>query len=115
MRQGITTKFFGPTNTKGSRIKAIARKRDKWGGEMSLIEPRNYGLETPDDHARVAKLLAAKLGWSGLYICGGKPADDGYMFVNAGDITPTMIAGHTLAKHPLGNEDRDWFYLPPKA
>lgn len=111
MRQGITTRYLGPTNSKGSRIKAIARKASSWGPEMSLAEPRAYRLNTEEDHTRVAHLLATKLGWSGLWIAGGKPEEDGNMYVNL-DVGP----GTDLHVHMsnLGSlvEGRDWFYVP---
>lgn len=103
--QGIWTKYIGPTNHKGARIKAIARVADGLGPEMSLTEPRAHGLDIDEDHARVAKLLAAKLGWAGLWHGGGRPDNVGNMYVNC---------AHAYAGAPIssiGREDRDWFYV----
>jgi hypothetical protein len=102
MRQGITTKFLGPTNSRGSRIKAIARKASSMGAEMSHTRPYQYeGAEK--EHALAAKELAEKLGWSGLWIGGGNVSEDGYVFVNL----PSVSAGPL----PYATEDVDWFVV----
>lgn len=116
MRQGITTRYLGPTNSRGSRIKAVARKASSWGPEMSLTEPRAYQLNTDEDHTRVAKLLAAKLGWDGLFIAGGKPEEDGNMYVNMG--VPEKVIAEMIALGDLdrmGKQDKDWFWVKEVA
>lgn len=109
MRQSITTKYLGPTNSKGARVKAIARKASFCGSEMSATVPFSYE-GTEQAHCAAAKACAEKLGWSGLWVGGGSLNEDGYVFVNM-PVTPSMIAGHTLAAHPLGIEGRDWFHI----
>lgn len=106
MRQSITTKYLGPTNARGSRIKAIARKRDALGKEMSLTEPYRYE-GTEQEHCRAAKLLAAKLGWSGLWVGGGNVDENGYVFVNIASVAPAAVASNMH-----GKEDADWFFIP---
>lgn len=115
MRQGITTRYHGPTNSKGSRVTATARKAKSYSDgsrepAMSLTDHWDHASNMDANHTRVAQLLAAKLGWSGLWIGGGCPDDSGYQYVNAG-LTPSMIAGHTLKDHPLGREGIDWFFV----
>jgi len=74
--QAIETKYFGPTNTKSSRIKATA-----WGGSATV--PYRCELNTGDNHKAAADFLIAKLGWSGTFAQGGNAkGDGGYYFVN---------------------------------
>jgi len=109
MRQGISTRYLGPTNSRGSRIKAIARKASSWGKEMS--HTRSYSYEGTDkEHTLAAKELATKLGWSGLWVGGGKPEEDGNQYVNIGE---DIWDNATLMPYQtLGKEDADWFYVP---
>lgn len=109
MRQGISTRYLGPTNSKGSRIKAIARKRGSLGSEMSLTRSFQY-RGTNDEHTLAAKELATKLGWGGLWIAGGKPEEDGNMYVNAGRIDREQAIAASMVLH-IG-EDQDWFFVP---
>lgn len=73
MYQAIITKYIGPTNTKGSRIKA----RSESG--HTLIVHYDDALNTEQNHRAAAMALAAKLDWKGTYHGGGIP--DGYAFV----------------------------------
>ncbi len=105
MRQAITTKFIGPTNNSGARVKAIARKRDSIGAEMSVTVPFSYS-GTDVDHATAAKACAAKFDWSGLWIAGGNVDGTGNVYVNL----PSSLPREDVAKE-LGVEGRDWFYV----
>lgn len=60
MRQAIQTKYLGPTDFKGARIKAFARAQQR-------TKPR-----------------AGRFGWTGEWIGGGLP-DSGYAFVQVED------------------------------
>ncbi|MGP1664345.1 MAG: hypothetical protein ACTS5I_00215 [Rhodanobacter sp.] len=55
--QAIQTRYLGPTNTRGSRVKAVC-------DAGSLIQSWNYSLDGPGNHRAVALALQAKLGWS---------------------------------------------------
>jgi hypothetical protein len=68
----ITTKFLGPRNFKGARIRATT------ASGKSLTIPYNYegGHQV---HATAALELARKLGWTGTLIEGG--TKDGMVFV----------------------------------
>lgn len=77
-RQAITTKYLGPTNTRGSRIKASA-----WAGSVTV--PYDDELDQMEAHAAAARALIEKLGWGGSWRGGGSPTGCGYVFVNAGD------------------------------
>lgn len=72
--QAITTKYIGPSNTRGSRIKATAA-----AGSVTI--PCDDALSIEGRHAKAAKALAMKFGWSGYYFQGGMPNDCGYAFV----------------------------------
>ncbi|MEZ2409844.1 hypothetical protein AB6806_23920 [Bosea sp. RCC_152_1] len=76
MRQAIVTKYLGPTNSRGSRIKATAS-----AGSVTI--PYSYDLRTEDAHAKAAKVLARKMGWAGHWHGGGTPEGTGYVFVNS--------------------------------
>jgi hypothetical protein len=72
--QAITTKYIGPSNVRGSRIKAYAA-----AGTVTIAYDDSLSIEKA--HAKAAKALAEKFGWSGFYYQGGLPDDRGYCFV----------------------------------
>ncbi len=74
MFQAITTKFLGPTNTRGSRIKATA-----FAGSVTV--EYDHGLNQADNHKAAAQKLAARLGWKGDWFAGGLPSEDGNAYV----------------------------------
>ena len=51
----ILTKYLGPTNTRGSRVKATS------GGGMSVVIAWDDELNIDENHAAAAAALAAKL------------------------------------------------------
>lgn len=55
--QAIRTKYIGPTNYRGSRIKAIAT-----AGSITLSWAHN--LNSDENHRSAALALATKLGWT---------------------------------------------------
>jgi hypothetical protein len=65
--QTITTKYLGPTNTLGSRIKAS-------GGGKSVTVPYDYGLGDTALHASAVTELNKKLKWYGT-LTGGYTSD----------------------------------------
>lgn len=70
--QSITTKFIGPSNTRGSRIKATT------AGGSTLTIP--YCHESGHgSHSKAAIALARKLGWTGTLVEGC--TKDGRVFV----------------------------------
>lgn len=74
--QAITTRYSGPTNTRGARINARA-----WAGRCSVAY--DHRLNPEQNHAAAAKKLAERFGWTGHYIQGGMPEGHGYCFVSA--------------------------------
>jgi hypothetical protein len=107
MQQSITTKYIGPSNSKGSRIKAIGRKRDGGLPELSRTISRDCALSIEANHALAAKHLAQDLGWKGLWIAGGNMDNTGYCYVCLeGSYTDGWID-----KYINGIEGRDWFLV----
>lgn len=106
MRQSITTRYIGPTNSRGSRIKAVARKRSASFPEQGLSVPYGYG-NTEEEHCKGAKALAEKLGWSGLWVGGGNEREDGYVFVSL----PGTYSRDWVQRFIPGTEGRDWFHI----
>ena len=73
--QAITTKYLGPTNTQGARIKATCE-----AGSITIPYP--HELSGQDVHAAAAMALVRKLGWGDYpksWIAGG--TKDGFVFV----------------------------------
>ena len=71
--QAITTKFIGPTNSLGPRIKATS------GGGHTLTVPVDDTVIVRLSHAKAALQLARKLGWEGTLIEGS--TKEGMVFV----------------------------------
>jgi hypothetical protein len=74
MRQAIETKFLGPTNSRGSRVKAYAQAG-------SVTVSWDHALDAFENHKAAALALAAKYAWDCTWIGGGKADDTGYVFV----------------------------------
>lgn len=74
MRQAITTKYLGPTNTKCARVKATcqgATKTLNWDHE----------LDPGANHEKAAKALAHDLNWDVNCELVAGAAVEGYVFV----------------------------------
>lgn len=56
MRQAIVTKYLGPTNTRGARVKATA-------DAGSVIIGWDHALNSDQNHTRAARKLAEHFGW----------------------------------------------------
>ena len=83
MYQAITTRYFGPGNVRGSRVKATS------GGGLSIALHWDDALNSVQNHALAAKTLAEKYDWHGAW-AGGALAD-GYAWVCLP--WPSLIAG----------------------
>ena len=77
MFQAITTRYLGPCNVLGSRVKASCE-----AGSVTLTW--NHALNTQKNHIAAAKALATKLEWYGYYVGGGMDhlSHRGYAFVS---------------------------------
>ncbi len=80
MRQAISTKYLGPTNFRGARVKAVSAS----GHALTLSWDRAYDVEA--NHVFAARALAEKLSWTdglGFDDWVGGSTKDGYVFVYA--------------------------------
>lgn len=66
MRQAIVTKYLGPTDFRGARIKATA-------SAGSITIPYDSALDIEVNHFNAARALANKFQWKGKLIGGGLP------------------------------------------
>ena len=71
--QAIQTKYFGPSNVRGSRIKATC-------AAGSITIPYPHELSGQAVHRKAAEALVVKLGWDG-QLLGGCLPDGSYWFV----------------------------------
>lgn len=76
IRQAIKTKYMGPTNHRGARMKATAEAG-------SVIIPYDYALDAVDNHAKAADALQLKWGWTGTLV--GGAIDGEYFWVTVSD------------------------------
>lgn len=86
--QAITTKYIGPTDTRGSRVKAFTESG------LSLTVGWNNEFNSEENHRNAAHALAKKLGWHGQWVGGGIKAGNVYVCVTrAFDDTFTVEKG----------------------
>ncbi len=76
MSQAIVTKYIGPTNLKGTRIRVKCQAK-------SVLIPWNHALGIEDNHTLAAQTVAESLGWlEKRALAGGAlPDGSGYAFV----------------------------------
>ena len=72
--KAIMTKYIGPTDRRGSRIKAT----DSDGNSIML--PYDSALDTEGNHNAAAKALRDKMGWKGRLIGGWTSGGMAYVF-----------------------------------
>lgn len=75
--RAITTKYYGPTNHRGSKIKATAF--NKAGGY--LYQEYDDALNLDKNHLEAAKALVKRLMWKGTYVVGYKDSGE-FIWVN---------------------------------
>jgi hypothetical protein len=80
--QSITTKYLGPTSSRGAHILARAT------GGVRLTRPWDYSTDQDDNHRNAALALASRLRWFGdwwgatlnkngnVYVCISEPATE---------------------------------------
>jgi hypothetical protein len=71
--QAIETYYIGPSNVKGSRIKA------KTASGISVTLGYDSALSIAENHSAACKALVDKLNWGGVWLGGGSKR--GYYFV----------------------------------
>lgn len=83
MRQAIQTKYFGPSNIHGARVRAYAAagyKTIEW----------DHALNAEQNHERAASELAHKYGWDKFSrLIGGVISDGSYVWVQLEKETET--------------------------
>lgn len=72
--QAIETKYIGPTNFRGARIKASAE-----AGSVTI--PWDHALSVEGNHDAACKALVRKWGWFGSWLRGASPSDKGNVYV----------------------------------
>lgn len=88
MYQAIQTKFIGPTNHRGARVKA-------YGQVGSVTVPYDYSQQREGAHHIAAKALAEKFGWCGVWVYGGSADGKGNVYVNVtGTTGGTDVRSH---------------------
>jgi len=74
--KAITTKFHGPTNTRGSRISAS----DEDGNR--IIMSADHSLSQYGRHDAAARALCLKMKWEGCLMRGGVKGGNVYVFID---------------------------------
>jgi hypothetical protein len=82
--QAILTKYLGPTNFRGARIKASAQAG-------SVTVPWDYELNVEKNHQQAAEALCEKLGWR-------RPTDFRYSRALVSGALPNDDYAHVFAK-----------------
>lgn len=72
----ILTKYIGPTNHRGSRVKAYT---DQGRHSTSVTISWDDALNPDQNHRMAALTLAEKMAWVGQWVCGG--TEKGYAFI----------------------------------
>lgn len=80
--KAIQTRYFGPGNVRGSRIKAF----DLDGNQVTIGYPHECSGTTEDKHRLAAVALCQKMGWKGELVAGA--LKDGYVFVFLDPVPP---------------------------
>jgi len=89
-RQAIETKYLGPTNFRGSRVKATTQ-----AGNVTI--GWDDSLEIDENHDKAARALASKYGWKGRLVGGGSPSGQGNVYVFTHEVLGILIMNNELA------------------
>ena len=71
----ILTKFMGPTNYRGARVKAYTTSGHR------IVVPWNHSLNVEENHDAAALALCHKMGWGGKLVRGGTDVGYAYAFL----------------------------------
>lgn len=72
--QAIQTKYFGPSNVKGSRVKATCAAK-------SIFLDWDDALDSLENHRVAARVLGLRLGWEWKRFGSGSLKDGSYVHV----------------------------------
>ena len=76
--QAIETKYLGPTDRRGARVKATCEAR-------SVTRNWDHSLNVEQNHRAAAEHLQNLMDWSGRLVQGGNASGTGYCFVQLVD------------------------------
>jgi hypothetical protein len=85
MFRAIFTKYLGPTNRRGSRIKAF----DCEGFSITLNI--NHSFSDGHNHVEAARKLCEKMGWGGTLVSGGTDCGQVFVFVEQEPLAETEV------------------------
>lgn len=74
--QAIQTKYIGPTNTRGARVKAFSEAFPR-----GVTVPFEHGKELDDAHDAAARAFIVKHEWFGTWVRGGSVDGRGNVYV----------------------------------
>ena len=86
--QTITTKYHGPTDTRGSRIKATAS-----GSKLFMYYGIDNSKSIEENHRDAAQALADGHGWKGRMIGGDTKAGKVWVFAAEAEYPHNVING----------------------
>jgi hypothetical protein len=108
MAYAIITKYLGPTNRKGARVRAWTAPAASNGRARAVIVPWQYDRGPSANHAYAARQLAIELGWGGEWVGNELPGPKvAYVYVRRGGSMFVVDEDEGLATK-LG-----WFDEPP--
>lgn len=105
--KAITTKYIGPTDYKGARIRVKAE------GLPSILYHWNDGLNIDANHTAAAKAFAEEHEWAGQWCGGGLPDQTGNCYVRIPSFFTTP-SGTKRAEWDYSQEDENNFYIARK-
>jgi hypothetical protein len=98
--RAITTKYMGPTNTRGSRVKVSDPGYALGGGRArSITVSWDDALDPRGNFAAAAREALAKWEWDGTWIAGS--LDTGDVFVCVSARGPLTVHAETLTVDPF--------------
>ena len=99
--QAIQTRYIGPTNYLGSRVKAYSEAFSR-----GVIVPFDHSLNTEARHDAAARAFIVAKGWHGSWVRGGSPDGRGFVYVCLSrDLTREGRTFRTT--HPQACDPRD--------
>ena len=78
--KAIWTRYYGPGNVRGSRVRAVAEIRNSFGAEIGVTIGWDDAKNSNENHDAAVLALCAKMGWPGDLTRGGRPDGAGYVY-----------------------------------
>jgi hypothetical protein len=91
----ILTKYLGPTNFRGARVKAYTETK------LSVTVHWDHALNPEENHRVAAMALVAKMCWTGRWV--GGATEQGYAFVCIGRTYGCGFTSKATQKTSQGN------------